>query len=230
MDSTSKSFRLIGIVGSLVIFLLVAFFSINGFIQNTRPIPKGEAPNYLKLAPSTMYYRQTEARLQHLTDLALQVQSLHSTIRTNRENVQMQTRGFYVVILSVLLAGVFGLVSQRNRMLLITMVVVILMYVLDVSWNYDIQRMDRGLAYDINTVQALLSLQPSDSALVFLDYTKSDSEMQADSDPSVRWHRKYESATAPSLIEIILYLIPLGGLSLISLNLFARRKFETKIA
>jgi hypothetical protein len=173
-----------------------------------------------------MFYRQTEVRLQHLTDLALQVQSLHSTIRTNRENVQMQTRGFYVVILSVLLSGIFGLISQRNKMFLITMVVIILMYVLDVSWNYDIQRMDRGLAYDINTVQALLALQPSDSALVFIDFSKSDADMQADSDPSLRWQRKYENATAPSLIEIILYLLPLGGLSLISLSNYMLRRPE----
>jgi hypothetical protein len=225
MNSTIPNYRWLGISLSLLVFLLVVFFSVNGFIQNTRPIAKGEAPNYLKLAPSTVY-RQTEARLQHLTDLALQVQSLHSTIRTNRENVQMQTRGFYVIILSALLAVVFGLVSQRNKMLIIAMIAVILMYILDVSWNYDIQRMDRGLAYDINTVQALLSLEPSDSALVFLDYTKSDAEMQVGSDPSMRWQRKYESATSPSLIEIILYLLPLGVLSIVSFNFFAKKKLD----
>jgi hypothetical protein len=138
----------------------------------------------------------------------------------------MQTRGFYVVILTLLLFGVFGFVSQKNKVFLITMVVIVLMYVLDVSWNYDIQRMDRGLAYDINTVQALLSLQPSDSSLVFIDYSKSDAEMQADSDPSLRWQSKYENATTPSLIEIILYLFPLGGLSLISFSTYVLKKNE----
>lgn len=151
------------------------------------------------------------ARLQYLTQTALQTQQINLSGLQSTERIKGDARNFYIIILAALLTIVLSGRYHANFWgHLVAMCMVITMYGLDVHMDNLTKRVAMHLECDGNTVRHLLRIQPQDSTSWFvLKYDKCIPEIDRASNPDTQRNWKIHFALSPNLEQFVFYILPL---------------------
>jgi hypothetical protein len=133
----------------------------------------------------------------------------------SREDVRFQVRIFYAAILAALLSTAFLVTSQtylaRWLLGLAALTTVVLMYLIDIHILDVKTRVAPADARVAMTIQQLLALKPNDSSYYQINFAVLDSLLVDANQPQVRLDRKRTSSFSPNLEQIVFYVFPLGG-------------------
>ncbi|MFI5253442.1 MAG: hypothetical protein ACHQQQ_13540 [Bacteroidota bacterium] len=204
--------------GTLIIIGLILL----GFYVNRFKASSDDSYIWLDSTKSDyLNLEQSQSQIQHLTNLTLQVQTLHINQSSNKDNLIWQTRGFYILLLAGLFPALFlsDTSNRRTAIKIAGIIMTVFMYGLDVQ-NKDLnQRFDKYIRCDAKTVRMLAKIRPDSTHWYYIDFdtatnviTKAKHSFSADDaeekiiDNSL--HRKSYEALTPTLDQSCFYMVP----------------------
>lgn len=207
-----------------IIFSATLFISIRFLAPPREPIIPLTTPilfrvDSIHVKASDILAHNSAIRTFLHENMAMDVSSM-----TAQENVKMQTRSFYVIILVALLSFMLGNSKSqhpKNFIEKILLFIVILIFLIEVH-NDDLNKRT-NISFDVKgvAVQKLLNTNINNTIWYNVSPDTLNSELYKIHEVKNRWLRKLQAACDPNAEQIVFYLVPFIA---VYLRILSRRK------
>jgi hypothetical protein len=204
--------------------MIICLITLGSIATSSVPAPDDSHIWLYSTQSKHITLEQSQNQIQHLTDLALQVQIFRIGLKSTQENILYQVRGFYVLILTGLLPALFLTSNKKTAIQVAGIFITLFMYGLDVYLKDISQRPDKYIRCDAKTVRTLSKIQPDSTHWYYIDFDRDTvagvvnstkpirSLVDEDKEEGMlgnRLCRKIGEALTPKFDQICFYMVPI---------------------